>query len=198
MLQESHRVKLLVGALEVYLEQATIMAILRIVSSVAPSTAAESQAAPIVQPTTAMPFKPDATAAADDTSVSDGGPQSPSVASQRRPTAPLGIATGEGGDAVEAITSPPSNGVAAAPAVGAPGLPSPSTAKNDGAVTMMAMMPSGVAVTLAVDVAAIGVILTESGARVAAVTISTANCKVNVSIFMLRTRTVAASAHVLP
>lgn len=197
MLQESHRVKVLVGALEVYLEQATIMAILRIVSSVAPSTAAESQAAPFVRSTTAMPSKPDTTTTASDTNVSDGRPQSPPVPSQRRPTAPVGMTTGEGGDVVEAIKSPPSNGAAAAPAIGAPGSLSPSMAKKDGAVAMMPMMPRGVAVTLAVDVAAVGVILTESGARVAAVTVSTANCKVNVSISVSGTRTVVFFAHAL-
>lgn len=54
--------------------------------------------------------------------------------------------------------------------------------RKDVARVMMPMLPSGVTMTLAVDVAAVGIALTEAGVRVAAATFSAAHCKVNVSV----------------
>lgn len=184
--QETHRVKLLVGALEICLEQATILALLRIASSAVPPPATQSNATPTaIPPTATVLFEPAAAAASS-------GPEGSSAMSQPQPTPALAFAVEERG--VEEVKAAPSD-IAAAGGDADAALLEVETKSGAGAA-MMPMMPSGVTVTLSVDVAAVGVVLTESGARVAAVTVSAANCKVNVStwenLFCCRTSSIAA------
>lgn len=125
--------KLLLGALEFALEQETIMAVLRIASSVVTD------------------FSPLATP--------DGAVLSASPTTAAEPSA-----AGLNIDAVSAIAQKDS-----------------SSGSGGGGELLMPMLPNGVSATLAVDVAGISVALTEAGVNVAAVTVSAAHCKVNVS-----------------
>ena len=119
--QETHRVKLLVGALEMSLEQETVLALLRIASSAAADRSAPSPASP-------------------------------------PPVVPPGNLRGRVGESdTDDAGEVESRG---------PSLP---------------VLAQGVSATLAVDVAAVSVALTEAGRHVAAVTACAAHCKVNVS-----------------
>lgn len=167
--QETHRVKLLVGALEISLEQATILALLRITSSAMPRPGTRAKATPAA-------LSPTATVLLEPAAVSSGR-QHPSAMPQPSLTPTLAVPAEEVGE--EEVK-------AAHPDVATTEGESDSAlleaeAKSSAGAMMIPMMPSGVTVTLSVDVAAVGVVLTESGARVAAVTISAATCKVNVS-----------------
>lgn len=128
--QETHRVKLVVGAIEVALEQETILAVLRIASSVLVNSPPPPPLSPLVTP--------------DATSV-PAMPRSEPCAETAIDLMPAGGSDGGGG------------GLA------------------------MPMLPCGVSVTLAVDFAAMSVVLTNARTNVIAVTFGAAHCKVNVS-----------------
>lgn len=135
--QETHRVKLVVGAIEVALEQETILAVLRIASSVLVDSP-----------------PPHASSLVTLGAVVSSGSMSVPATPRSRPCA-------------EAET-----GVLPAEAGGSDG---------GGGGLAMPMLPCGVSVTLAVDFAAMSVVLTNARRNVIAVTFGAAHCKVNVS-----------------
>lgn len=143
-LQESHRVKLLVGAIEMALEQETILAIARVVSTFSENLSPSSPPPPpLPSSSSSSPPPLPAIPGGDSPAASGGAGLSP-------PVVPLPPATAGGG----------------------------STGSGD---MSMPMLPPGVSVSVVVDLAAMSVALAEGGANVAAVALSAAHCKVNVS-----------------
>lgn len=134
-LQESHRVKLLVGAVEVALEQETMLAIVRVVASFSDNL-------------------------------------SP-------PAAHDGRAVRSGSAAVVSSSADPCTGLGDTPAASAPP-PAVDGGGDSGGALSMPMLPRGVSASVVVDLAAVSVALTESGANVVAVALSAAHCKINV------------------
>lgn len=153
MPRETHRVKLVVGALEFALEQATILAVLRVASS-----AVEQQQQ--VQVPVLTPRSPPARASSSG-AVSSSPPLLPAVQHAARHEDPGAETTGVLSNAPTEMRG------------GGEG--------EGGGVLTMPMLPYGVSATLVVDMTAISVALTEAGVNVAAVAVCAAHCKVNVS-----------------
>lgn len=132
--------KLLVGAVEVALEQETILAIMGVVASFSENLSPSSSTPPPSPP----PANP-----------GDGDAARSGSAAGLSPSAfpPPPQATGNGGG---------------------------SSSSGSGGVSMP-MLPRGVSVSVVVDLAAMSIALTEGGVNVAAVALSGAHCKVNVS-----------------
>lgn len=153
--------KIVIGTLELSLEQATVLALLRIVSSVMTQTQSTSAATgntPVMIPTSPS-------AAASDASGSRAIPGLGACETGREES------KGESG--TPSHVDPVEKG----------GVGGIKGGGHEGsvAVPMIPMLLSGVTVTLAVDVAAVSVALTEAGAGVAAVTLTAAHSTVIVS-----------------
>lgn len=134
--QEAHRIKVLVAAVELSLEQATIVAVLHIFTSVNDHLRATSTHAVSYPEGTSLDKSADVQPGRAD--VGEMGLLPP-----RTP------ASGKSDDLFESVGMP--------------------------------MLPTGVTVALAIDVTAVCVILTDAGGYLAAATLSTAHCKINVS-----------------
>lgn len=147
--QETHRVKLVVGAIEVALEQETIMTVLRIASSVLVDSPPPPPS-PLVTPDAAVP------------SGSVPVPATP----RSEPCAETATGVSPAGDS-----------------------------DGGGSELAMPMLPCGVSVTLAVDFAAMSVVLTNARRNVIAVTFGAAHCKVNVSEVIIRWGAVRFNVH---
>lgn len=133
--------KLVVGAIEVALEQETILAVLRIASSVLVDSPPPPPPSPLVTPDAVVP---------SGSVVVPPMPRSEPCAETAMDVLPAGDSDG-GGDGLA-----------------------------------MPMLPCGVSVTLAVDFAAMSVVLTNARTNVIAVTFGAAHCKVNVSEVIIR------------
>ncbi|CAN0541160.1 unnamed protein product, partial [Ectocarpus sp. 12 AP-2014] len=165
--QESHRVKVLLGAIEIGLEQATLLATARVLASF--STEDDDDVAAAVLPPPPPPPSGSALATTSPPATNAAAASERSCLEQRPPAA-----------AASAASLPPADGGDNGDDVGGGG-------DDGGGEVSMPMLPPGLSVSIVVDLAAVSVALTEAGVNVAAVALSAAHCKVNAENVRVKT-----------